>query len=232
MTTPPATSNLAPTRPPGTAPGRAVTATLAALLGGMALGALDDALATWWAWAAHSLANSAGAWVLACFLVAWFAKTTRGAATRGLACLVGLVAGFYLVAPLHTPPPSNGLLPFWLVVAAIVGPLIGLAAGTARRGRPRWATVAAVTVGSVIAVDALLQGTSPLLSTGGRSGATVYWYIQAAIGVGLPIALLLVRRYQGELNRSLQHRAVGVSVGDRRRPRRESSNRGFCGDDC
>lgn len=160
MTTPPATSNLAPTRPPGTAPGRAVTATLAALLGGMALGALDDALATWWAWAAHSLANSAGAWVLACFLVAWFAKTTRGAATRGLACLVGLVAGFYLVAPLHTPPPSNGLLPFWLVVAAIVGPLIGLAAGTARRGRPRWATVAAVTVGSVIAVDALLQGIS------------------------------------------------------------------------
>jgi len=173
-----------------------VTAGRAALLGGMALGALDDALVTWWAWAAHSLANSAGAWVLACLLVAWFAKTTRGAATWGLACLVGLVAGFYLVAPLHTPPPSNGLLPFWLVVAVIIGPLIGLAAGTARRGRPRWATVAAVAVGSVIGPDALLQGTSPLLFTGGRSGATVYWYIQAAIGVGLPIALLLVRRYQ------------------------------------
>lgn len=56
----------------------AMTATLAALLGGMALGALDDALATWWAWAAHSLANSAGACVLACFLVAWFAKTPAG----------------------------------------------------------------------------------------------------------------------------------------------------------
>lgn len=176
--------------------GRAVTATLAALLGGMALGALDDALATWWAWAAHSLANSAGAWVLACFLVAWFAKTTRGAAARGLACLVGLVAGFYLVAPLHNPPPSNGMLPFWLVLAAIIGPLIGLAAGTARRSQPRRAAVAAVAVGAVIALDSLLQGTSPHLSTDGRSGAIVYWYVQAVIGVGLPIALLLVRRYQ------------------------------------
>jgi len=91
----------------------------AGLLSGLAEGRVDGTL--------DALANSLSTWLLAPFVVGWFASSRREAALAGLLTCALQLAGYYVFA--HDTTAS--LVAFWLVCAVLGGPLFG-AAGHAR----------------------------------------------------------------------------------------------------
>jgi Family of unknown function (DUF6518) len=168
--------------------GREVGGGLAALTVGAVLGGLTDAGQTWLPWAASSLANSGGSWVLAAFLIALPAARVRQATAWGGLSMVGLVVGYYLTAAQRGVPVAPSAVEFWVVAALVIGPVVGLTAGWVRRGSPLRVAAAAGVVGGLLVGEALygLRYIDPWTST-------KYWVLQALVGLGLMVGLLAGR---------------------------------------
>ena len=118
---------------------RVALGVMAALVIGLAAGAVTQ----WFPSPVIPASTSGGPWVLVSFLVALTAAGIASATARGLACMVGLVTGYYGVAALHGFPVSSSTASFWVPVALLIGPLTGLAAGWVRSGPPLLAQIAA-----------------------------------------------------------------------------------------
>jgi hypothetical protein len=177
------------TTPSGSPPRRvASSGALVALAVGLALGGLTDEGQHWLPWAASSLANSGGSWVLVSFVVALAAGTVGRAVVRGGAALVGLVIGYYVVAALRGVPVGASSVEFWVVAALVIGPLVGLAAGWVRHGQPSQVAVGAGTVGGLLVGEAAYS----LRFLSGSTSAT-YWSAQFVLGLSLMLALLVWR---------------------------------------
>jgi hypothetical protein len=151
---------------------------------GLALGALTDIGQSHLPWYAGSLANSAGSWVLATFLVALGGSRVRHSVARGALCMVALNVGFYLTAAARDIPLSASSVVFWLTAALVFGPIVGLSAGWVRHGGAIRAGIGAGTLAgflvgeSVYALRYLSQSTTP-----------GYWEIQLLVAAVLGVAL-------------------------------------------
>jgi hypothetical protein len=157
---------------------------LCAVAVGLVLGALTDVGQSHLPSFAWSLANSGGSWVLVAFLAALWSSRVRESITQGAACLLALDVGFYLTAAARGVPLSAHDVAFWVFAAAVVGPIVGLAAGWVRHGGPiRVGAGAGVLAGfltgeSIYALHYLSQSTSP-----------AYWTIQLLVGAALGVWL-------------------------------------------
>jgi hypothetical protein len=125
---------------------RAAQGVLAALVAGLAVGAVTQ----WFPSEIIAASTSGGPWVLVSFLVALTAAGIASATARGLACMLGLAVGYYGVAALHGYPVSSSTASFWIPAALLIGPLTGLAAGWVRAGSPLLAQIAAGGVPGVL----------------------------------------------------------------------------------
>ncbi len=117
---------------------------------GLALGVLTAYGQEWLPREAGSLANSAGSWALAAFLLAFFATGPRVAAACGALTLTALLAGYVLGAGVRGFPSGSALIVFWGLAAVFVGPLMGLGAHWVRSGRRTLAAVGAGGMGGVL----------------------------------------------------------------------------------
>lgn len=148
----------------------------------LALGALTDLGQRWLPHAIGSLANSTGSWVVVVMLLSLLCPSRAAAALRGGTTLLALVLGYYLAAAVRNVPLSPTSVMFWALAAAVVGPVVGMAAVAMRYDRP-WSAGAATGVVSGLLAGEGLYGLRDLASstTGG------YWIGQIAVA-----ALLVV----------------------------------------
>jgi hypothetical protein len=151
---------------------------------GLVVGAATERAQSLLPWSTSALANSAGSWVVVAFLVALTARNLPEAAARGTVSLVGLVAGFYMAQSFRGIAVSPHTIVFWTAAAAAVGPLVGVAAGAVRRGRPITAALGAGILGGLL-IGESLYGLHYIAS----STSSGYWHVQLVVGVGAASAL-------------------------------------------
>jgi hypothetical protein len=192
-----------------------VVAVLVALVGGVVIGGLTLVLQGLLPGAWNQLANSAAVWSVGGYVAGW-ALARRGkwwlAALGGLAVLAGEVVGYYASSSLFLPGEETlaalrGPV-VWLVIAAVAGPVLGLAGRLRavgwRRG-PRWLSPGAVSAALLGAV---------FLAEAGRLGLALgYWGEAAILGaIGLAVPLVVGRSW-GERGRGLAALVPLVALG-------------------
>ena len=126
-------------RPPSTEQERTDRArmrTLVVVVVGLVVGVLTSFGQTHLVAALHPLADSAGAWLVAPFVLGALMRTRRGAAGAGLACALAQLAAYDGTSEARGLAVGTSLIVFWSVCAAVGGPLFGVAGHLARRGRP------------------------------------------------------------------------------------------------
>jgi hypothetical protein len=153
---------------------------------GLVLGALTDWGQSRLPWYAGSLANSAGSWVLVAFFAALGGSRIRLSVGRGVLCMVGLNLGYYITAAARGIPISASAVSFWLVAAAVFGPVVGLAAGWVRHGGS-----IQIGAGSGILAGFLAGESIYALRYLSHSTTTTYWTIQLLVAVALGVGLAL-----------------------------------------
>ncbi|WP_159940630.1 MULTISPECIES: DUF6518 family protein [unclassified Nocardiopsis] len=134
------------------------------------------------------LANSAGSWSLAAFLLAALCPRPWTAALAGVLSLSAMVLGYDLASLARGYDASLVFTAFWLVAAVTVGPFLGLGGG-ALRARSRLApagvgAMSGVLVGEGVYGIAFISDTTP----------AVYWAGSVAVGLGL-LAWAIVRAF-------------------------------------
>jgi hypothetical protein len=147
------------------------------------------------------LANSAGAWSLAAFVLARIDPDSRRAALLGATALATLLAGYAIATSVRGFPVGTSLLVFWGAASIAVGPALGVAAAWVGGDRPvRIAAGAALIAGILIGEGAygltVIADTTP----------AVYWVGEAI--VGLAIAVVASVRRLG----SVRDRAIGAGL--------------------
>jgi Family of unknown function (DUF6518) len=132
----------------------------------------------------HLLGNSAALWLLLAFGLGTVAGSRSGAALAGLAVLLAVVCGFYLVLHLLYPGDGFGRVAlFWLIMAAIGGPVYGTLGAIWRAGPDAARGVTAAAVGAAFLAEAVLfTQTLPVQVAEG------------ALGIGLAAGLARRRR--------------------------------------
>lgn len=170
-------------------------AVLMAMVGllGLALGVLTAYGQEWLPREASSLANSAGSWALAAFLLAFFATGPRVAAACGALTLIALLAGYVLGAGVRGFPSGAALIVFWGLAAVLAGPLLGLGAHWVRSGRR---TLAAVGAGGMSGV-LIGEGAYGLTYVAGTTFPP-YWWGEIVAGVVL-LCVIAARRLRRPL---------------------------------
>ena len=79
-----------------------------------------------------SLANSAGSWSLAAFLLALVDRVPWRGAILGALALAAMVVGYAVVTQVRGFPVSTRLVVFWGLAAVTVGPALGVGAAWTR----------------------------------------------------------------------------------------------------
>ncbi|MDH4306740.1 MAG: DUF6518 family protein [Acidimicrobiia bacterium] len=127
----------------------------------------------------------------------------RGAAIRGSGALLTAASVYYISSLLGLALASLSLAVKWSVVAALVGPVAGLAGWYARFG-PRWANLSALSFGiSVVVAEAVVLWRHIVL---GRPVFVAVAVVALGVGVGR-----IVRRGP-DLAAGLAMTVVGVVV--------------------
>jgi hypothetical protein len=156
---------------------------------GLFVGGLTAYAQGWLADGVGSIANSAGPWALAAFLVARRATATRGAVLSAVGTLAMCEAGYALATVVRGGSNSSLTVVFWLTAAVLAGPPLGVAAAwTARTARASvddrskvvrcalgWGVLAGVLIGEGV------YGLARLTDTTNRW----YWSVEVALGVAV-----------------------------------------------
>ena len=128
---------------------------------GLLVGGATSLLQTVLPQAVAPLANSAGSWCVAAWWLARPGPTraplvvlTLGATLGALGALVGMVAGYYLVADLRGFGVFAPSVAVWLVAAALVAPLLGVAATWPLRTRGVRRVAGALVLPGLLLVEA------------------------------------------------------------------------------
>jgi hypothetical protein len=158
----------------------------AALAVGVGVGALTAYGQGWLSDTTTSLANSAGPWSVAAFLVARYNRRLAPAIVAAMLALACCELGYALATELRGGTNATSTVVFWLTAAALAGPALGVAGS--------WSTETGVRRGVGISV---LGGV--LLGEGFYGWTTLadttdwrYWAVELAIGV-LVVALAAAR---------------------------------------
>ena len=155
---------------------------LLALGVGVAVGALTSPAQTLLGSTVLSgLTNAVGPWLLAPFLVAAWARSTRSAVLVGVLACTAQVAGYYLVSAARGFGVAPAPVAVWLVAGVVGGAVLGLAGRSWRTGEGRERGLGlAVLVAAWLAEAVVLFGVVL-----GHPG-------QAAVAGGVGVLLLLV----------------------------------------
>ncbi|HEY1825422.1 MAG TPA: DUF6518 family protein [Acidimicrobiales bacterium] len=169
------------------------------------LGVVTDFGQTWLPESGASVANSGGSWVLIGFALALVATSTGMAVLCGGLSLLGLVGGYYASSGVRGMPESLEQIIFWVIAAVVVGPLVGLAAGSVRRGPPLHVGVGVGALSGVLVGESIFG-----LTKNAQSTSAGYWWVQ----IGLAFILVLtidLWRARGRLAKVMSL-AAGVIV--------------------
>lgn len=177
---------------------------------GLVVGALTAYGQGWLGDSVGSLANSAGPWSLAAFLVArslgshrlWLAVTTA------VVTLAFSEIGYAAATVARGDSNSTSTIVFWLTAAVLAGPPLGLAASWSTRNGWRWAAgfgaIAGVLIGEGIYGWATLSDTTDWR----------YWATETAIGVVMALSVATVAwRRSGFLDALVAGAAAGATAG-------------------
>ena len=147
-----------------------------------------------------SLANSAGTWALAAFILALLVSTTaQEAVAFGSLSLLGLLAGYVVGAQTRDVPSSTTTVAFWIAAALIAGPLLGLSAYWIKSRRDLLAAIGVGLVSGVLIGEGI-YGLTQIADT----TYPPYWW--GEIVVGLILLVVGARRLLGV-------RAVTLAIG-------------------
>ena len=133
------------------------------------------------------LTNSGAPWVLIAVGLALLSRTPWTAAIAGTLALAGLEIGYVTLAELRHFPSAWTTVTFWLLAAAVFGPIAGLTAHSLRIGRTPWNAAGGGLVAGIVSGE----GLAAYLTVGGTT-STGYWIWQMVVGVTL--LAVVVRR--------------------------------------
>jgi hypothetical protein len=129
--------------------------TVAVLLVGVAVGVVLSYASTHLAGTFGPIADSAGAWLTAPFVLGVLMRTRRGAAAAGAACALVQLGSTSATTALRGLPIDSRLVWFWLACALIGGPLLATAGYLARRGHPSLHGLGGATAAAVFIAEAV-----------------------------------------------------------------------------
>jgi hypothetical protein len=188
---------------------------LLAGLGGLAIGILTSFCQTWLPAELHSLANSAGSWSAAAFLLALPNRSPRLGIVLGPLALAAMLAGYALATFVRGFPMSTSTVVFWTLAAVVVGPVLGVGAAWARGGDP-WR----VALGAAPLTGILLGEAAYGLTVIADTTSPVYWVVQGVAGAACLLAVAIRTRAVGPtalavvIAAALAIAFVGVYSGD------------------
>ena len=170
---------------------RLLAPVLPSVVVGIAVGILTSLGQRWIGHSLQSVANSAGPWSLAAFVVARRMRSMPSGAVAAAVTLATCEIGYVIANEVRDISSSKSTVVFWLVAAALAGPPLGVAAVWSRGLEPfKRGAGFGVPVGVLIGEGA--YGLARL--TGSTSAA--YWSIEIAIGV-IALGVLNVRVRSG-----------------------------------
>ena len=131
------------------------TATLLAVLVGVAVGALTFVGQRFLPGQWNTLVNSGAIWLVPVFFVGSRMRSLPWAAAAGVATLLATLAGYYVPYTLAGTPKSLFYVALWVGVALIAGPLFGMAGCAWRSDRRMHRVVGVAMLGGVLATEGL-----------------------------------------------------------------------------
>jgi hypothetical protein len=172
-------------------------ALLAAVIVGLAVGALSALSQAHLEGTLNALVNSTSTWLVAPFLIGALAVTRRGAAAAGFATCAFQLGGYYLVAHLRGIGTTGSLVAFWTACAVAGGPVFGAAGHQWRTASPQLKGLGSAVLAGVFIAEGLYT-----------YAHEQHHYVTGAlwIAVGLAVAVLAGR------GRSDHLRWLGVTV--------------------
>ena len=135
-----------------------------------------------------SLANSAGAWSLAAFLLCLCNAVPSRGLLLGFLALAGMLAGYFVATELRGFPTGRSLVLFWGVAAIVVGPVLGVGAAWVRGTERRRVAAGAAAIAGIL----VGEGAYGLTIVAGTT-SPVYWALQVVLGLGIVIGLSATR---------------------------------------
>jgi hypothetical protein len=148
----------------------------AAVAVGVGVGALTSYGQSWLSDATTSLANSAGPWSLAAFLVARYNRRLAPAVAAAMITLACCELGYALTTELRGDANAESTVVFWLTAAVLAGPPLGVAGAWSTQNGLRRGVGLAV-LGGVLLGEGLYGWTTIADTTNSR-----YWMIELVIG--------------------------------------------------
>jgi hypothetical protein len=168
-------------------------------LGGAGVGVLTSFGQTSLPFELSPLANSAGSWSLATFLLALVEVVPRRAAILGGIALATMLAGYAVATQLRGFAVGTPLLVFWGFASIAVGPALGVGSAWFRgRDEVRIAAASALIAG--ILVGEGMYGLTVVADT----TPALYWVGEFVVGLGLAVLAFVWRL------RTVTHRAIGA----------------------
>lgn len=162
---------------------------------GLAVGASTAYAQGWLTTGLGSLANSAGPWSLAAFLVARYARRVPVAVPAAMVALICCELGYAIATNVRGGSNATSTVTFWLIAAVIAGPPLGIAGAWSTRRGPSGGIGFGVIAGVLIG-EGIYGWTTVADTTDWR-----YWAIETLIGVG--IVVVAVRQHRLTTSRAL-----------------------------
>ena len=126
----------------------------------------------------RSLANSAGAWSLAAFLLCLANRNPRLGLVLGPVALAAMLLGYDVATVVRGFAVSRSTIVFWGLAAVVVGPVLGVGAAWARGTDPRRVALGVAPIAGILVGEAIYGLTSIADATFGP-----YWVAQAVVGL-------------------------------------------------
>lgn len=152
---------------------------LAAVVSGLGVGALTAYGQGWLGDSTSSLANSAGPWSLAAFVVARYGRRVVPAVAAATVTLACSEVGYALATEVRGGSNATSTVVFWLTAAVLAGPPLGIAAAWSRR-RGALRCVGFGVIAGVLVGEGIYGWTTVADTTDWR-----YWAVELIVGVGI-----------------------------------------------
>ncbi|MGE3618819.1 MAG: DUF6518 family protein [Acidimicrobiia bacterium] len=162
------------------------SALLVAVAVGFGVGALTAYGQGWLGDSTSSLANSAGPWSLAAFVVARRSRQVLPAVVAATATLACCEVGYVVATEVRGGANATSTVVFWLTAAVLAGPPLGVAAAWSTRGG-LLGPVGLAAIGGVLVGEGAYGWSTVADTTDWR-----YWAAETSIGV-VVVAIVVAR---------------------------------------
>jgi len=159
-----------------------------ASLAGIAVGALTAYAQGWLEDSVGSLANSAGPWSLAAFVLARHARRVALGIFAAMVTLVCCELGYAIATDVRGGANATSTIAFWLTAAVLAGPPLGVA-GAWSTGTGLRRSVGFAVIGGVLIGEGLYGWSTISQSTDWR-----YWAAELMVGVAVVVSVVVSDR--------------------------------------